>query len=379
MPLAVHFGAGNIGRGFLGQIYDQSGYETVFIDLFPEVIEALNRNREYTLRLVAKNTETLTIKNVRGLMVSDVEAIADVVAKADIASTAVGVRALDSVVPLLVVGLRKRQEENPKPLNVILCENHHDAAGHVRELLPVDLKNQVGLIEASVGRMVPQVPTEAHLQDPLLVSAEPFFELPVDADAFLGPIPSLRGVAPKTNFRDFIDRKLCVHNAGHAVAAYLGYLRGHEFIWQAMEDSKIETQVVGAMNESCAALARRGMDPHELMPHAADLASRFKNRQLGDQIRRVAADPIRKLGQDDRFIRALRLCSEQGVHAPCLALGAAAVLQYSYQEDPAAVELQAVVEQLGIEGALKQVASLATDDPILRIILSAASRLDNFR
>ncbi|HPP75292.1 MAG TPA: mannitol-1-phosphate 5-dehydrogenase, partial [Armatimonadota bacterium] len=53
MKKAVQFGAGNIGRGFIGQLFHESGYEVVFVDVVPDVVRLLNEQRCYTLRIAS--------------------------------------------------------------------------------------------------------------------------------------------------------------------------------------------------------------------------------------------------------------------------------------------------------------------------------------
>jgi len=65
MKKAVQFGAGNIGRGFLGQLFNQSGYETVFVELKRDIIACLNRDHSYQLRIVGRDSRELTIDKVR--------------------------------------------------------------------------------------------------------------------------------------------------------------------------------------------------------------------------------------------------------------------------------------------------------------------------
>ena len=46
MKKALHFGAGNIGRGFIGKIISEAGYEVVFADVNDKVIDQLNIDHE---------------------------------------------------------------------------------------------------------------------------------------------------------------------------------------------------------------------------------------------------------------------------------------------------------------------------------------------
>ncbi|NMC83330.1 MAG: mannitol dehydrogenase [Armatimonadetes bacterium] len=385
MKRAVVFGAGNIGRGFLGQLFHESGYVTVFVDVLEPLVEALNARGEYPVRIVDRQTKTLTVRNVRALHSNDLDAVATELAAADIAATAVGGPVLPHIAPALASGIARRFV-NPRalPLNIIVCENLIHAGPHLRALVQryLDpslhglLEERVGFVEASIGRMVPVMTPEVRAEDPLLIEVEAYCELPVDADGFRGPVPDIAHLLPLPNFGAIVERKLYVHNAGHASAAYLGYLRRCEFVWQAVEDPFIRRVTRGAMSESCLGLSRKhGVPLAELQAHAEDLLRRFHNKALGDQVARVAKDPMRKLGPEDRLIGAARMCLEQGVEPSNLALACAAALRFDDPNDPSAVRLQAVRAESGDEGVLTEVCRLSPGHPLRSLILSAAERL----
>jgi len=224
--------------------------------------------------------------------------------------------------------------------------------------------------------MVPVMTDAVKAEDPLLIEVEAYCELPVDADGFRGPIPEIAHMLPLHNFGAYVERKLYVHNAGHAAAAYLGWLRGHEYIWQAVEDRGIRRVVQGAMAESCLGLSRKhGIALSELRAHADDLVRRFHNKALGDQVARVAKDPMRKLGPDDRLIGAARMCLQQGVEPVNLCLACAAALRFDDPADPGACELQALRSKHGDEGILKVVCGLRPGEPLWSRIIDARGRL----
>ena len=66
---AVMYGAGSIGRGFIGQLFSESGYETIFIDVNEELIRNLNERGQYSIRFVknsgSSHTFSYTYENVR--------------------------------------------------------------------------------------------------------------------------------------------------------------------------------------------------------------------------------------------------------------------------------------------------------------------------
>jgi len=43
----IQFGAGNIGRSFIGQLFSRSGYEVVFVDINKELIKEVNKKRVF--------------------------------------------------------------------------------------------------------------------------------------------------------------------------------------------------------------------------------------------------------------------------------------------------------------------------------------------
>jgi len=382
---AVHFGAGNIGRGFLGQLYFESGYATTFIDVADEVVRSLHARRAYPLRLVSEVNETIWIRDVDAVHASDTEAVTRAIAEASLASTAVGVNVLPRIAPLLAKGLALRFEtDSAPPLNIIVCENLLNAGpflrGEVRKHLaprqhPI-LEEKTGFVEASIGRMVPVMTDAIKAEDPLLVCVEPYCELPVDAAAFRGAIPDIAHMKPMPNFGAYVERKLFVHNMSHAAAAYLGALQGHEYIWQAVADARVRAVVEQALDESCRGMhARHGLALDALRAHGEDLLRRYANRALGDQVSRVARDPLRKLGRHDRLIGAACMCLEQGISPEGIAFAAAAAMRYDPRDDPAAQSLQRIRTEAGLSGALKAVCGLDADAPLAAVICRAEERL----
>jgi len=384
---SVHFGAGNIGRGFLGQLYFETGYETIFVDVVPEVVSALQTRREYPLRIVDEEPRTVLVRNVNAINGRDVAAVADALQDAELVSTAVGVKALPFVAPALAAGIARRMNKySDWPLNIIVCENLLNAGSYLREqvrgrLAPeyhAALDRHVGFVEASIGRMVPLMTPEMKAEDPLLVCVEPYCELPVDANGFKGPTPPLRYMMPRPNFAAYLERKLFVHNAGHAVTAYLGWLRGHEYIWQAIEDPRIVAEADRAMAETCEGLVHRhGLTRMELDEHWRDLKRRFANRALGDQVARVAGDPMRKLSPNDRLIGAASMCLDNGVTPEGVAFAAAAAIAYAHPEDKGAQTVQEIRRKRGLEGVLTEVCGISMDSPLAHLIASGTQRLQH--
>lgn len=387
LPKAVHFGAGNIGRGFLGQLYFESGYTTTFIDVMEEVVQGLQERHSYPICITEETLETIVVEEVTAIHATLGDAVAQAIAEADILSTAVGVPVLPRIAPALAKGIALRFEDpDAAPLNIIICENLLHASDflraevekHLPEALKARFKADIGFVEASVGRMVPVMTEAQKADDPLLVCVEAYCELPVDAEAFKGEIPPIAHLKPIPNFGSYVERKLFVHNMTHAATAYLGHLHGHEYIWQAIRDDAVRELVEKAANESCLALSQKhGLDLDDLHAHRDDLIRRYHNRALGDQVARVGGDPLRKLSKNDRFVGAALNCLEQGINPEYIALAAAAGIRYDHPNDPTAAKVQDSFKQGGLTAVLKEICDIEENTPLANWIAKGMETLNN--
>lgn len=375
---AIIFGAGSVGRGFLGQLFAESGYEVVFVDIDERLVDALNRQGGYTLRLAGiEDVRNLTIGSVRAVDGRDTEKTAAEVAKAELVATAVGGRALDVIAEPIAAGLARRWEAGEVgPLNVIVCENLPDAPellrSRVRERLPDSARaslRRVGFVPAVVARMSPTPTPEQRAADPTLIVAEPYKVLPVDREAFVGEIPDVAGMKPVAPFDAYVKRKLYLHNGAHAVLGYLGHRRRHTYGYEALDDRWIRPLLDKAIEETKGALAAEyGFDPQVLEEYARGMLARFANRALADPIVRLCRDPLRKLGPDDRLVGAARLAEEHDVRPEGLAWGIASALTYDNQDDSQAVRLQRRLAEEGLARVLDEVCDIGEDESLAALV-----------
>jgi len=383
---AVIFGAGNVGRGFLGQLFSESGYQITFVDIDEILIGAMRSRGAYTIRLVDnERTVEVRVGPVTGLLSGQTDAVAAALAEATLGATAVGARALPYIAPTVAAGIALRAQRGiATPLNIIVCENLKGAAaifrGLVAERLDAPARDymggQVGFVETVIGRMVPQLSDELRAQDPTLIIVEPYKELPVDRSAFVGQIPRVVGMELCDNFQLYTARKLYLHNMGHAVLGYLGYRRGHELGYRALEDPEIRPIFDGAMEESLKGIvAQYGASEEWLRDHVADLTARFANRVLADATFRLARDPLRKLAPSDRLVGAARASEAAGITPLNLAWAIAGALAFDAPEDPIALELQGRISAGGVESVLESVCQIDRHEPLGLAILERYRRL----
>ncbi|MHB1485834.1 MAG: mannitol dehydrogenase family protein [Saccharofermentanales bacterium] len=390
MKKFLQYGAGNIGRGFIGQLFSQAGYEVSFIDINMEVINALNKDGRYPVTIVSKLPPVdVWVENVKGINGMDRDAVIDAIAGADAMATAIGVNILTRIVPLVADGIKKRKAiGNDAPLNIIICENLLDADKLLHRLLLEHFdasekdyfEKNIGLVEASIGRMVPVMTEEQKKGNPLRVYVENYCELPVDKDAFKGEIPAIGHLFPYSPFELYIKRKLYIHNMGHALIAYLGNLAGYEYTWQAMANPYIKLIGLRAMQESAMALtAKFNVPAANLLDHIADLQLRFANIALGDTVMRVGKDLRRKLSAEDRFAGAVKTSESQGITPVYTAIGIAAALFFNCPDDPGTDFVHGLSLEGGIEAVLSDICEITPDNPSYPLIISYYSLLKNNR
>eukprot|EP01055_Gregarina_sp_Pseudo9_P000951 Gregarina_sp_Pseudo_9__950@NODE_1607_length_1458_cov_469_573643_g1491_i0_p1_GENE_NODE_1607_length_1458_cov_469_573643_g1491_i0NODE_1607_length_1458_cov_469_573643_g1491_i0_p1_ORF_typecomplete_len396_score124_35Mannitol_dh_C/PF08125_13/1_9e42Mannitol_dh/PF01232_23/7_7e11Mannitol_dh/PF01232_23/3_5e03F420_oxidored/PF03807_17/0_0099F420_oxidored/PF03807_17/1_2e02UDPG_MGDP_dh_N/PF03721_14/0_0043HCDH_N/PF02737_18/0_29_NODE_1607_length_1458_cov_469_573643_g1491_i0861273 len=380
----LHFGAGNIGRGFIGKVLSEAGIEVVFADVVPALITELRKRKSFVVHVVGENEhdDVVTIKDA---VFSNTDDVLDVMMEADLITTAVGPRILERIAPTIAKGLLERKQHGVEtPCNVVACENAIKASSTLKEFVLKDMNEEnskwvqehVGFVDCAVDRIVPP----ARHEDILEVTVEDFCEWVVDRTQFKGDtsLTEIHGLQYTDNLMAFVERKLMTVNTGHAICAYLGKLYGHKEIRTSIADPRVKNVVEGAMRESGAVLVKRyNMNAEDHERYIQKILKRYANPHIVDDVTRVGREPIRKLSPEDRLIKPLRGAIEYGLPHDNLVRGVAAALLYNDPEDPQAVKLQKTVEALGWEGALATISNLSVphQEAVATKMLSAVTEL----
>jgi mannitol-1-phosphate 5-dehydrogenase len=378
--LAVHFGAGNIGRGFIGSLLSSAGYGVCFVDVNAEVVDLLNEKREYRVVLADETSKETTVKNVRAInSLQNPEKVLDAISEADLVTTAVGPNVLVIISELLANGLRKRMEQTDKPLNIIACENMIGGSEflkkNVYDKLSIDEKKQFDQAftfpNAAVDRIVPNQTNE----DKLMVKVEPFYEWVVDRSN-MSDVPSIEGATFVDDLTPFIERKLFTVNTGHAACAYVGYQAGLKTIKDAMEHKEVSQTVVDTLKETGAVLVQKyNFDSVEHMKYVNKIVDRFKNPHINDEIPRVARGPIRKLGPNDRLISpAMQYYQYVEGQPENLAKVIAAALKYDFPQDEEAAALQSKVQEIGYEKTIEEICQLSKEHSLFELVMQKLTK-----
>jgi mannitol-1-phosphate 5-dehydrogenase len=374
---SVHFGAGNIGRGFIGQLLHESGYDICFVDVREDVVEALKTKGRYNVVMADEAGERISVDQVTAFHAeNEADEVTQRLAEADLITTAVGPSVLPAIASAIAKGLLERARLGGAPVIVIACENMIGGSealrGYVMEHVPEERAEAVekiaGFPNAAVDRIVPE-------QDAMGIDVlvEPYFEWVVDASQIKEEHPNVSGITYVEALDPYIERKLLTVNTGHSAIAYLGYVRGKPTIHAALEDDEVRETASKILEETGLLLIKEyGFDPDEHREYRHKVLIRFGNPHISDGVTRVARAPIRKLGRNERFVSPALRHFDMGYTPVHLAEVIGAVLRYDAPGDEEAEELQKTVRAEGERSALARYAGLEEDHPLVNLVVERA-------
>ena len=379
MKKAIQFGAGNIGRGFIGAVLEKAGYHVVFADVNEQIVDRINRDKGYTVQIMDTVCEEVRITDISAVDSRSPE-LAQQIAEAEIVTTAVGLTILPRIAGAIAAGIEARREQGvEQPLNVIACENGVRATSQLKAavLTHLDAAGQayceqyVGFPDCSVDRIVPPVA----FPEPLDVAAEAFHEWNVERSAWVGEPPQLSGMHLTDELEAHIERKLFTLNTGHCATAYLGHLKGYVTIAEALADERIFGLVRGAMRQSGEALIRKfGFGRAQHAAYIDSVLRRFRNPWLRDTVARVGHDPARKLSAPLYFSYPITLAAGYGLAVDKLALAAAAALRFDDPADGQCAEIRETIARIGLPAAVRRITGI-DDDRLVAALVDAYARV----
>jgi mannitol-1-phosphate 5-dehydrogenase len=391
---AVHFGAGNIGRGFVGLLLHEGGYELVLSDVSAPLVDDINVVSEYTVHEVGEGGERQQAGGVgrspiesRDTVVTGFRAInsathpdevIEQIAGMNLVTTAVGPTVLKFVAPHIVAGLALRDPSSP-PLQVMACENAINATDVLRDEIVAlagvawdALAGRAVFANTAVDRIVPAQPEGGGVD----VTVEPFYEWAIERPPFGEDPPTIPGAHFVDDLAPYIERKLFTVNTGHAATAYFGAVAGIETISGALSDAGIANRVGAALEETSALLvAKHGLDPADLATYRATILRRFRNPALPDTVWRVGRQPLRKLSRHERFVGPAAEAAERGLSVDALVAAMGAALAFDDSEDAESVDLQRMLRDRDAASVTASVTGLERDHPLFpRIEVIVAAR-----
>lgn len=377
----IVFGAGATGRGHIGLLCYQAGYELVFVDKDHELVERLQQEKAYRVRLFGGEAgphsfHDVWVRDYRVYCHDQRDEIATEFMDAALVLTAVFDQNLPDVAKTVARGIlacwRKGRVE---PLNVIACENMMDSSStlgrYVQALLTrenIQVSNGFGFPDCMISRVVPR-PHPGSLD----LITEDYNEWTVRAEAFKGPKPpGLHALELVSNQTARLERKLFIHNGGHAVCGYMGFHRGCDYIHEAVQDPVVSEAVGGALDELGEVVRRKhGFSKESIEQYKLDLGRRGAIPEMRDEVLRVVRDPIRKLSPRERLVAPALLALEYGLPRKWIVKGIVAALKYCHPSDPQSLVLDGKIKSNGLLSVLEEICGLEADCPLTQEILQA--------
>ncbi|PKS07405.1 hypothetical protein jhhlp_006008 [Lomentospora prolificans] len=377
---AVHFGAGNIGRGFVACFLHNSGYDVIFADVVDPLVQSINSNSSYkVIEVGVEGTDELTITNYRAINSrSDEEALVNEIATADVVTCSVGPTILKFIAPPIAKGIDKRPSDLP-PLAVIACENAIGAtdtlAGFIRQnAKEADHEKRARYANSAIDRIVPAQDPDAGLN----VKLEKFYEWVVDKTPFQEHgVPTIEGINWVDNLEPYIERKLYTVNTGHATAAYHGYNRKKRTVDEALQDEYIIGQVRKALEETTELIvSKHGIALEAQKAYAEKIIKRISNPHLADAVERVGRAPLRKLSRKERFIGPASQLAELGKDVTALVEAAEQAFRFQNVEgDDESVELAKILADNSADEVVKKVTGLTESDKLYPKIVEIVKKV----
>ncbi|QFQ32719.1 mannitol-1-phosphate 5-dehydrogenase [Buchnera aphidicola (Aphis fabae)] len=373
----LHFGAGNIGRGFIGKTMLQSGVNLTFSDVNQNLIDALNYYKKYKVKLVGYNYERIIdVNNFQAVDLNNPD-ILNIISNVNLITTAIGSCSLNKIGLILAKGIiLKIKLKSTIPLNIIACENKIQASSYLKGIvfkqIPIKyhkyLNEYIGFIDCSIDTIVPS--TSSFEKNILSLIAENFQEWIVNKKQFKGTIPKIIDMIISNNLPSFIDRKILTLNTGHAITAYLGWIKKYIYIHESIKDQDIINIVKGAMKESGLTLIKKyNFNQKSHFAYIDKILTRFQNPFLLDKIERIARNPLQKLAKDERLIKPLLSAKKYNLSYYNLIKGIAAALYYRNKNDLESLKIDNLIKTLGIRKTLTQISNLQIDSQEMDLIV----------
>jgi mannitol-1-phosphate 5-dehydrogenase len=360
----VIFGAGAVGRGFIARVVAANGIMPVFIEADVQLARRLDKAGHYVVHVTGAEQKENCISGYSVLSTEQGGEISRALSDCLFVATAVRGQNLKTVARTVASGLADAANQRDKPLNILLCENWPDAEKLLAEaLLKAGCSEECfACVRCCVERMVRRGENELDL---IAESGQPFY---VDSRAWKGEhggdVCGIKGFTFSDNIEAIYARKLFTSNAGGAALAYLGHLSGCRFLYEALKIHEIRKNLTDLLNVAKQCLIGSfGLDQADLELHLDELMNRrFPNRDLADMVQRVARNPLRKLGSQERLAGMVHLLLRHDFPTEPVSRVIGSALHYRDPADSESQELGRIIAEKGPGAILEDVCGFKRQD-----------------
>jgi len=171
--IILHYGAGNIGRGFIAPILLNSGFVTefYFIDNNKELINKLKNSKEYKIKYLDESNKVDTVKGYKALLSNKLESNLSL-ETIDVITTSIDLGNLKHSISQVISIIETKQKSNT-PLIIMCCENGEKVSSFFKNQIEehhVINNDLIKFVDVMVDRIVPN-----EVSDDLSIKVETYY------------------------------------------------------------------------------------------------------------------------------------------------------------------------------------------------------------
>ncbi|MEC7820476.1 MAG: PTS sugar transporter subunit IIA [Actinomycetota bacterium] len=299
--IAVHFGAGNVGRGFIAPLLQENGYHVIFVDSSIDLVEKINNQKEYKVTSYDReSTRDNLVEKTRALHTEQDKQLKEILNRASLVTSSVGPNNLGLIANLL----DKHIEEK---VDFIAFENMYRASTYVLEQKD-SLSRKIQEHDVVVDKIIPLQNIEN-----LNLIVESFGSIVFDQEQYTDKLIELSEVVRKGDYEKEFTKKLWLLNGLHVCLAYYGLSKGVEYIYELYEQKDHEEFIEKINSEYLKAYTLySNQNVEEVLEYQNEINLRFSSKKSKDQTKRIARNPEIKFSKSERVHGPLKYLIKNG-------------------------------------------------------------------
>lgn len=383
----IILGAGRIGRGFVTQIMKLNGVKITYFDASEDLVSQLSNLGSYTIHVLGSPNLDITHNDFEIYHISNIDELAKKWSKASFIFTACGGKNMSSIGKVLgeTFSLMKKKYDVHQS-TILTCENWIDPATDLKNAIISQLtenekesfEENVGVGETVILCTGTGAPDPTKVINPMDTWIQNFPYLPVEKIAIKGTLPDWEYVDYIDDFGNLLTQKLYTNNTSCGCVAYLGRLLGKKYMAEAANDEIIAPIMDQIYEEINGALIKgMGIDEESQFAFSKRAKAKYKDKDIIDELTRIARDPLRKLRPNDRLIGPSQIALKVGIVPEAIALCTAAAIFYRDENDDSAVELEKLRREKGVGYILAEICQLNQSDQLYKLIVENIKKLQD--
>ncbi|MBS7008600.1 mannitol dehydrogenase [Anaerostipes sp.] len=371
MKQVMIVGAGRLGKGFFGETFDNTGWNIVFLDKDPKVIDELKKTGSYHVEVHRVDSiEERTVSGYEAYVCDKEYSCMDAFLNTDVIMLPLYPKDFKEAGHYLSKCFIEFYNKQPEKKLTAICVTNKNylipgIVESFKEKLPDDVKAWFDTnvaVRDSIIRRGTDASSHYSTEIVTMAVASLLIQTPVYND-----FSDVEWLELNDRIELLKDLKVFAINGPHASTAFWGYLKGYKTIPESEKDEEIAGIIDQVHQEILDMIGQEYDITKEELDNLENLPTPMG--EIPDSIYRVAFDPIRKLSKGDRLAGAAELCRKHGMSYEAIAKGMAAGFAYSEPKDENAVILQEDIKELGIGEAVHKYTELDKDSPILQKVV----------